>query len=233
MSDLLHKAVRIAFEAHEGQSDKQGEPYIFHVMRVALAVEGEGARALALLHDVVEDSEWTLDDVHDAGIREEVVISLRYLTRTKSETYAGYIEDLIEYGDPDAIAVKLADLRDNLRPERIAALPPEQAASLSKRYHAAYARLSGVSMMPADVVEADRIVKGGARHMVDLKPLTGPTCPNCGTRFRRRRYWCMHDGATCRVCGTYAECIGRHGSTFMFSGPESSLIVSERDGSTP
>jgi len=141
---LLQIATRIACVAHAGQVDKQGEPYIFHVMRVALAVDGEEARTLALLHDVVEDTGWSLDDVHGAGIPEEVVISLRYLTRTKSETYAGYIEGLVEYGDPAAIAVKLADLADNLRPERISTLPPEQAASLSKRYHAAYRRLSEV-----------------------------------------------------------------------------------------
>lgn len=159
MSDLLHKSVRIAFEAHEGQSDKQGEPYIFHVMRVALACEGE-ARIVALLHDVVEDGDgWTLNRLAVHGMPDWVCDAVRAITRrswlgAELDTYAEYIERVSL--NPLAVRVKLADLRDNLRPERIASLPPERAASLSKRYHSAYARLSGVYMMPADVVEAER-----------------------------------------------------------------------------
>lgn len=141
MNDLLHTAVSIACQAHAGQSDKQGEPYIFHVMRVALACEGE-ARVVALLHDVVEDTAVTLHDLRDAGFSARMIWAVDCLTRRKDagEIYAGYIERVSF--DSLAVTVKLADLADNLRPERLAALPPEQAASLSKRYLAAYRTLT-------------------------------------------------------------------------------------------
>lgn len=140
MSDLLARAVEIAFEAHKDQYDKQGMPYIFHVMRVAMAVE-DPHRIAALLHDVVEDTSWTLDD-----LRKEfptfVVDSLDALTHRKGqgETYAHYIGRVAK--DETARIVKLADLRDNLSPDRISFLAPEAARSLAKRYMDAFRRLS-------------------------------------------------------------------------------------------
>jgi guanosine-3',5'-bis(diphosphate) 3'-pyrophosphohydrolase len=142
MNDLLHTAVSIACQAHAGQSDQQGEPYIFHVMRVALACEGE-ARIVALLHDVVEDSATvTTDSLFMEGFPSRIVDAVDALTRRKheGETYAAYIDRVAR--NPLARHVKLADLADNLRPERIGSLPPEQAASLSKRYLAAYRTLT-------------------------------------------------------------------------------------------
>lgn len=143
MSDesLLHKAVRIACEAHAGQSDKAGEPYLFHVFRVALAVETEEERAVAALHDVLEDTSVTLGDLVDAGLSADVVAAVFALSRIKryGETYSEYIERVA--ANDLARRVKLADLADNLRPERISLLPPDEAASLSRRYHAAYRRL--------------------------------------------------------------------------------------------
>lgn len=144
MNDLLHTAVSIACQAHAGQSDKQGEPYIFHVMRVALACEGE-TRVVALLHDVVEDTGWTIAALQvQHGIPLEVAKALDAISRRKDvgETHADYIARVSR--DPLAVTVKLADLADNLRPERLAALPPEQAASLSKRYLAAWRTLSSL-----------------------------------------------------------------------------------------
>lgn len=140
---LLHTAVRICVEAHAGQSDKAGEPYVFHCFRVADAVEGDDAKAVALLHDVVEDHGWyPIDSCAPLGLPVNVVNALIAITRRKEEgeMYGTYIGRVAL--NPLATRVKLADLRDNLRPERISALPPEQAASLSRRYHAAYARLS-------------------------------------------------------------------------------------------
>lgn len=144
--DLMHRAVRIAWGAHGGQLDKQGEPYIFHVMRVALsfAETSPDCRLVALLHDVVEDSEWTLDALRHNDMPAYVVEAVDALTRRKDdrETYAAYIQRLST--NSLAVAVKLADLRDNLRPERIGRLPADQAASLSKRYHAAWHTLVGL-----------------------------------------------------------------------------------------
>lgn len=147
MNDLLHKAASIACQAHAGQSDKQGEPYIFHVMRVALACEGE-ARMVALLHDVLEDTAWTLEGLFLAGLPDAVVDAVDSLTRRKAygETYAAYIERLSH--NPLAVRVKLADLADHLRPERIGSLPPEQAVSLFRRYHMAWRDLTNPAVKP-------------------------------------------------------------------------------------
>ena len=139
---LLHKAVRIACEAHAGQSDKNGEPILFHVFRVAAAMEGERERILSVVHEVAEDCGWDWTE-HCGGLLPAwLVKSLDAISRRigDGESYAAYIERVA--ANPLARRVKLADLADNLRPERISALPPEQAASLAKRYHAAYARLS-------------------------------------------------------------------------------------------
>src|SRR5687767_4306710 len=107
MSDLLHTAVSIACQAHAGQSDKQGEPYLFHVMRVALACEGE-ARIVALLHDVVEDSGWRIiDEMAPQGLPASVIHAVFALTRRKNEdeTYTAYIDRLSR--NPLAVVVKL------------------------------------------------------------------------------------------------------------------------------
>lgn len=112
---LLSLCTRIACEAHAGQVDKAGEPYIFHVMRVAMAVEGEEAKAVALLHDVVEDTEVTHPVLWAYGFSEEICSAVIAITRYKDqETYAEYIERVAL--NPLARVVKLADLADNLRP---------------------------------------------------------------------------------------------------------------------
>lgn len=152
MSDLLHKAVRIAFEAHAGQSDKQGEPYIFHVMRVALSVRPGDERIVALLHDVVEDTAFGFEHAAWRMVPLRICEAVDALSRRKAEgeTYAEYIERVAL--NPLATAVKIGDLKDNL--SRIDGLPEEEGARLRLRYHKALNRL--FSMMPADVVETER-----------------------------------------------------------------------------
>lgn len=138
---MLHNAVDVACAAHLGQSDKAGEPYIFHVFRVALAVRGDAERTVALLHDVVEDTHWTLEDLRVREFPEDVVEAVDALTRRKDEeTYAQYVERLAR--NPVARAVKLADLEDNLNPARISALPESERLNLAHRYHTAYRSLS-------------------------------------------------------------------------------------------
>ena len=101
----------IAIQAHEGQLDKAGKPYIEHPRTVADAVEDDVAKAVAWLHDVVEDTSMTFDDLQAAGIASEVINHLRLLTHDKSVPYMEYIAAL--KNDPVAREVKLADLRHN------------------------------------------------------------------------------------------------------------------------
>lgn len=112
MSDLT-KALAIAIQAHAGQTDKAGLPYILHPLRVMLQMDTDVERIVAVLHDVIEDSDQTIFTLHDAGFSLEVVAAIDVLTRHAAETY----EEFILRVKQSALAtkVKLADLHDNLR----------------------------------------------------------------------------------------------------------------------
>lgn len=115
----LEKAIRIAALAHEGQWDKGGHPYILHPLRVMLAMSTEEERIVAILHDVVEDSQTTLEDLRREGFSDEVIKAIACLTRRADESYPEFILRL----RPNEIAraVKIADIQDNKDLSRIAA----------------------------------------------------------------------------------------------------------------
>lgn len=122
----LARAQRVAVAAHQGQTDKQGEPYIAHVVRVAAAMPAGDPtlRSIAWLHDVVEDTPITLKDLTSFG--PEIVDAIDAISRREGEEYYDYIKRC--GGNPLARLVKIADLQDNLRP----GVP----ATLSRRYRA-------------------------------------------------------------------------------------------------
>jgi (p)ppGpp synthase/HD superfamily hydrolase len=141
----FEKALRIAAEAHEGQQDKNGLPYIMHPLRVMNAVEGEGVEVgiVAVLHDVIEDSSVTLDDLRGAGFSGAVLEALRCLTHTDGEPYADYV---VRCGsDATARRVKLADLEDNVRPSRALLRPDRVEPDMDRlrKYFLAYKFLTG------------------------------------------------------------------------------------------
>lgn len=114
----LNRAIAIAAKAHDGQVDKAGAPYILHPLRVMLNVEGESARTVAVLHDVVEDSDVTLEDLAKEGFSEEVLAAVEAVTARPGETR---IEGAYRAAaNPIARAVKLADNADNSNLSRIA-----------------------------------------------------------------------------------------------------------------
>lgn len=130
----LERAIVIATEAHAGQVDKAGAPYILHPLRVMLAVEGVEARVAAVLHDVVEDTDWTLEALRAEGFGTDVVEAVDHLTRREDEVYLDFCRRAA--GNEIARRVKLADIADNLDPRRIEALP-EGDRSLAGRYRKA------------------------------------------------------------------------------------------------
>jgi guanosine-3',5'-bis(diphosphate) 3'-pyrophosphohydrolase len=136
----LERAIGIAAEAHAGQTDKGGAPYILHPLRVMMRVDGEHARIAAVLHDLVEDTPWTFDDLRREGFDEAVVAALDGLTRREGETYLDFCRRAA--GNELARQVKLADIDDNLDPARVAALP-EESRTLADRYRKARAILLG------------------------------------------------------------------------------------------
>ena len=138
--DLVALADRIAAEAHAGQVDKAGAPYIEHPRRVAASLDTPEEQAVALLHDVREDTLLTAWDLWAEGVPAEIAAAVEVLTRRSGEGYLqGFIPRCASH--PVARRVKLADLADNLRPERLALLPAEQAEGLRRRYEAARALL--------------------------------------------------------------------------------------------
>lgn len=136
----LERAIAIAAEAHAGQSDKAGAPYILHPLRVMLRVDGLAARIAAVLHDVVEDSEWTLNDLRTEGFSEDVLRAIDAVSRREGEDYMAFCR---RAGD-DSVArcVKLADLEDNMDLSRIQD-PSEKDRERVSRYREAHAMLVG------------------------------------------------------------------------------------------
>lgn len=117
----LERAIVIAATAHAGQTDKAGAPYILHPLRLMLSMQSEQERIVAVLHDVVEDSDgdWTPEALRAEGFSREVVDAVVSVTRTEGESY----EDFVARAATNSIGrrVKLADLRDNCDLSRIAA----------------------------------------------------------------------------------------------------------------
>ena len=93
---MLNKAIEIANRAHTGLPDKAGAPYILHPLRVMLARDNELERICAVLHDVVEDTGITLDDLRNEGFSEEVISILDCLTKRKNESYDDFIDRVLE-----------------------------------------------------------------------------------------------------------------------------------------
>ena len=120
-------AKTLAKMMHRFQVDKMGEPYVDHLCRVArkvVSIPGSGARAMceavAWLHDIVEDTDVTLDQLRDLGFSNSTVNAVAFLTREEGdddverETYAEYINELVTCGSLEALVVKVADLEDHL-----------------------------------------------------------------------------------------------------------------------
>lgn len=108
---LTKKALKLCFEAHKDQTDKTGLPYVFHPFHLAEQMTDEYTTVTALLHDVVEDTDYTLNDLKEMGYPDEVITALTLLTHDDGSEYMDYVKRL--KNNPIARAVKLADLKHN------------------------------------------------------------------------------------------------------------------------
>ncbi len=113
----LEDAISLATKAHRGRKDKAFAPYILHPLRVMLRMKTKDERIVALLHDVVEDTKYTLKDLGKAGYSQKILRSLDYLTKRDGEEYDQFIKRVKH--NPLARKVKIADLKDNLDLKRI------------------------------------------------------------------------------------------------------------------
>jgi len=134
----LERAIEIAAAAHAGEHDKAGAPYILHPLRVMLAQTQPAQRIAAVLHDVVEDTPWTLEELRREGFSDEVVAAVDALTKRDGEDYFAFVERAGRH--PVARVVKIADLRDNMDTLRIAVLTDRDRERLEK-YRRALAQL--------------------------------------------------------------------------------------------
>lgn len=130
----LDEAIELALTAHQGQRDKQGEPYILHPLRVMLAVTPD-ERVAAVLHDVLEDSEMTAEDLLANGISAANVDAVRVLTREQGIDYLDYIVKQVSRNGL-ARAVKMADLRDNIGRMHLLPDPAERKRLMARYYDA-------------------------------------------------------------------------------------------------
>ena len=130
-TDLTKKALKLCFEAHKDQVDKSGMPYVFHPFHIAEQMETEETVTAALLHDVVEDTGYTLDDLKNMGFPESVTNALSLLTHEDGVPYMEYVAKL--KSDPIAKAVKLADLKHNSDLSRLDSID-EKARSRAAKY---------------------------------------------------------------------------------------------------
>lgn len=127
----LERALVIAALAHAGQQDKAGAPYILHPLRMMLKLDTEQERVVALLHDVLEDSQLTLEELAEAGFDEEILTAVQTLTRQPGESRMDAAVRAVQ--NPLALRVKLADNADNLDLKRIPE-PGEQDLARLKEY---------------------------------------------------------------------------------------------------
>ncbi len=127
---MLELALSIATEAHRGQFDKAGIDYIEHPIFVASQVDSEEEKAVALLHDVIEDSSVTAEELLNAGLPETVVTAVQILSKKKGQDYQTYLKTV--KSNPLARAVKLADLKHNSDLSRLETITDKDLEGLEK-----------------------------------------------------------------------------------------------------
>lgn len=113
----LERAIEIAASAHAGQVDKAGQPYVLHPIRIMLSVSTPEERMAAMLHDVVEDTPWTSDQLRNEGFSEAVIDAVAALTKRTGESRIEAAKRAVQ--NPIARVVKLADVSDNMDLSRI------------------------------------------------------------------------------------------------------------------
>ncbi len=133
------KALKLCFEAHKNQADKSGLPYVFHPFHVAEQMTDEKTTIVALLHDVIEDTSYTLQDLRNLGFDEDVLGALELMTHDKNVPYIDYVAKI--KGNAIAKTVKLADLSHNSDLTRLDEIN-EAALNRVEKYKAAIKLLS-------------------------------------------------------------------------------------------
>lgn len=136
----LAKAIQIAGAAHENQVDKANAPYILHPIRLMLKFSSVEEQIVAVLHDVIEDSDITLDDLRKKNFSNDVLTAIELLTKKPGQDYQNYLEKISE--NNLARKIKIEDIKDNLNLTRLTSVSA-QDLERAKKYHAALQFLEG------------------------------------------------------------------------------------------
>jgi hypothetical protein len=112
-TEMTLKVMKIAYEAHKDQVDKGGIPYILHPIHIAEQMDSSEATIIALLHDVVEDTDWTIEELEQQGFSDDVIDAIKLLTYSKETPYMDYVRKIAFSSNPYAKKVKHADLEHN------------------------------------------------------------------------------------------------------------------------
>lgn len=138
-AEQLASAISLAAIKHGEQLDKGGHPYLLHLMRVAAKQRTIKGVIVGWLHDIVEDTDVTLDDLRGCCFSEDIVRAVDAMSRREGESYSVYIGRVMS--NPIAIRVKLADLEDNIRPERFSKGIGERERNMLDMYAGSYRKL--------------------------------------------------------------------------------------------
>lgn len=135
---LIEKSLQIALQAHAGQTDKAGQAYILHPLRIMAKMNTEEEMSVALLHDVIEDSDFSAASLLDSGISIAVVDAVECLTKLDGENYAQFIQRVLT--NRLAVKIKMADIEDNIQVLRMDSLSDADLERV-KKYHTAWKML--------------------------------------------------------------------------------------------
>ncbi len=136
--DIIEKSLEIALKAYAGQKDKAGETYILHPLRIMAKMSTKEEMAVALLHDVIEDSDYTSENLLNEGIPPGVVEAVQLLSKVVGESYDQFISRVII--NPLAVKVKKADIEDTIDILRLNSICDKDLERVVK-YHKAWKRL--------------------------------------------------------------------------------------------
>lgn len=129
-TDATKKAMKLCFKAHKEQVDKSGIPYVFHPIHLAEQMEDEDTTVVALLHDVIEDTEYTIKDLEDMGFNQNVTAAISLMTHAEGVPYMDYVAQIKE--NPIAKIVKLVDLKHNSDISRLDTVDAKAMARVEK-----------------------------------------------------------------------------------------------------
>lgn len=141
IDEQIEMALKLIDACFLGVTDKGGVPYAMHPRRVADRIEDKTAKVVALLHDVIEDTEITREDLINMGFSEEIVSAVEVITIKSGEAYNDYINRVIASNNILSLTVKKADMEDNQNEERLSKLPESERIRLTNKYKDNYVKV--------------------------------------------------------------------------------------------